>query len=113
MQKISKYKTASTYARAWFYAAKENKQEDLVFKEIQLLRESMRQEAGLWHMLSQPTDGNEDKIEIISDLARKAQFSEISFETLKMIAENNRLGLLRFICSAFIKNYYKDKDDNC
>jgi len=109
VQKISKYKTAMTYAQAWFSAAKDNHIEDKVLEEIRLLKESISQNDDLWGVLMQPVDDNNDKVKIMTDIAKKAKFSAISEETLKMIAENNRLNLLKTICGAFAKIYYQDK----
>lgn len=109
MQKISKYKTATTYAQAWFSAAKDNHIEDKVFEEIRLLKESMAENGELWGVLMQPVDDNNDKVKIMNDIAKKAKFSAVSEETLKMIAENNRLNILKMICGAFTKIYYQDK----
>ena len=109
MQKISKYKTATTYAQAWFSAAKENNCEDKVLEEISLLKDSIRQNAAVWGVLSQPADDNNDKVNIMRDLAKQIKLSEISTETLVLLAENNRLNLLKMICGAFAKIYYQDK----
>ena len=48
MQKISKFKTASVYARAWLDAAKDKKIEDKAFEEAKLLKAAYNQDSALW-----------------------------------------------------------------
>jgi len=109
VQKISKYKTAMTYASAWLDAAKDEKQEDAVFQEICVLKESLKEHAAVWAVLSQPVDDNSQKIQIIEALAKEIHLSRISTQTLKLILENDRLSLLALIFHAFKEAYYKDK----
>lgn len=109
MQKISKYKTATTYAQAWYDAAKENHIEDAVLEEVRHLSESMKKDAFLWNVLSQPAEDIKHKIKIMSDISQKLNMNAISRQALEMIAENERINILGIILNTFIKIYYKDK----
>lgn len=109
MQKISKYKTATTYAQAWYDASKENHIEDVVFEEINQLSESMKKDAFLWNVLSQPAEDTKQKIKIMDDISKKLNMSAISSQALEMIAENERINILGIILNTFVKIYYKDK----
>ena len=109
MQKISKYKTATTYAQAWFDAAKENHIEDAVMEEVRQLLVSMQQDTSLWAVLFQPADDNKEKVKIIRELGQRIGLTELSINTLSMVTENERLNLLKTILNTFIKLYYKDK----
>lgn len=109
MQKISKYKTAMTYAHAWLDAAKDQKQEDTVFEEIGMLRASIKEQTEVWNILAQPVDDNMQKIKIIEALAKEIHLSKISTQTLKLIIENDKVSLLGLILHAFKDAYYKDK----
>ena len=105
MQKESKYKTAASYAEAWFEAATESNSEEKVFAEVKLIRESLESDALLWNtMISSRV--SEDFIE---DIAHKAKLSVISTNTLKLIAENGRLNLLEQITDDFVHLFYKKK----
>lgn len=109
MQKVSKYKTAMTYASAWLEAAKDQKQEDTVFEEIGKLNLSLKECADVWSVLAQPVDDNQEKIKIIESFAKQIKLSKISTETLKLVMENDRFSILKLIFHAFKEAYYKDK----
>jgi len=109
VQKISKYKTATTYAKAWFDAAKEDNNEDNVVNEVRLLLDSIRLNSALWTVLFQPVDDNQEKVKIVTEIAKQADFSKLSQDTLQFMAENDRLNLLKTVCGIFIKLYYEDK----
>ena len=105
MQKDSRYKTASSYAEAWFGAAKDNNSEDKVFAEVDLIRESLKNDTKLWTAMMTSKVSKD----FIDDVAHKAKFSEISRNTLKLIAENGRLNLLEQITDDFSDLFYEKK----
>jgi len=109
VQKISKYKTATTYAQAWFDASKDSHAEDVVLEEVRCLLESMHKDASLWKVLSEPAEDTKEKIDVVSSIAKKLGMTPLSCQTLKMIAENERINLLGIILNTFVKLYYKDK----
>lgn len=71
MQKISKFKTASVYARAWLDAAKDKKIEDKAFEEAKLLKAAYNQDSALWNLLAAPGDDRKIQRKIIENLAKK------------------------------------------
>ncbi len=109
MQKVSNYKTAVAYAKAWFEAAKDHKAEDAVFEEARALREGIGDVLTLWNSMASPIESEHEKIEIISQLASKTKLSAITEEMLKITVYNNRLKLIPLILDEFIHLYYQDK----
>ena len=109
MQKISKFKTASVYARAWLDAAKDKKIEDKAFEEAKLLKAAYNQDSALWNLLAAPGDDRKIQRKIIENLAKKTNLSSITAETLALIAENGKLKATGLILDEFIKLYYQDK----
>ena len=109
MQKISKFKTASVYARAWLDAAKDKKIEDKAFEEAKLLKAAYNQDSALWNLLAAPGDDRKIQGKIIENLAKKTNLSSITAETLALIAENGKLKATGLILDEFIKLYYQDK----
>ena len=109
MQKVSKYKTASAYAIAWLEASIDKGVADKVFDEVLVLRDAVKENMGLWTILSAPVDDNNEKLKIITDLAKKSKLSDISCESLKLITENNRLNILKIILDEFVHSYYQNK----
>ena len=109
MQKISKYKTAKTYAQAWIDAADDCGQIDVVYDEVCQIRNSLQEAAQVWSVLFVPNDNNNNLVDIIDNLAKKLKLSTISHETLKLIAASRRLNILKLICNEFIHIYYQYK----
>ena len=109
VQKVSKYKTASAYAIAWLEASIDKGGADKVFDEGLVLRDAVKENMGLWTILSAPVDDNNEKLKIITDLAKKSKLSDISCESLKLITENNRLNILKIILDEFVHFYYQNK----
>ena len=109
MQKDSKIKTASAYALALFEAAKDHKDLEKVYTEAEILKESFEHNADLWDMLAAPINNKENVIDTLSVLADKMKLSVYTKNTLLIMAENNRLGLLKTAIEVFEKTYYKDK----
>lgn len=110
MEKISRFKTVSAYAQAWLDASKDADVLDKVFAEVQCLKDIINKDSQLWGYLSVPIDDNKGKIEIINDVAKAGKLSSITTELLKIMAENNRLNLLKNTIEEFIHIYYKDKN---
>lgn len=109
MQKVSNFKTAAAYAEAWLSAAKDINAEDVVFEEAKALKNGINGVALLWHSMTSPIESQNDKLKIISELAKKVHLSDISTQILKLAAENNRLKLMPLIAEEFIRLYYQDK----
>ncbi len=109
MQKVSKYKMASVYARAWLDAAKDKKTVEKVFDEVKQLKDACRDAPEVWKLLAAPADDNSVKKHIIADLAKKLKLSDVSRETLLLIADNNKSDIIGLIADEFIRLYYEDK----
>lgn len=109
VQKISNFKTAAAYAEAWLNAAKDMNVEDTVFEEARALKSGIGNIAVLWSSMAAPIESTQDKLEIISELAKKVHLSAVSEQTLKLAAENNRLKLMPLIADELIRLYYRDK----
>ena len=109
MQKVSKYKMASVYARAWLDAAKDKKAEDKVFDEVKQIKDACRLAPETWKLLAAPADDDEVKKRIIADLANKLKLSDISKEAMLLAAGNDRLNIIGLIADEFISLYYEDK----
>ena len=109
MEKISKYKTAVAYAQAWLMAAKDARVLDKVFLEVKSLGDLMNKDPQMWDYLYVPVDNNKGKIEIVTDVAKAGKLSPITTELLKIMAENNRLNLLKHTIEEFAHLYYADK----
>ena len=110
MEKISRFKTVSSYAQAWLDASKDADVLDKVFAEVKSLDEVINKDSQLWDYLSVPVDDNNGKVEIITDVAKAGKLSPITTELLKIMAENNRLNLLKNTIEEFIHLYYKEKN---
>ena len=51
LQKVSKYKLADSYAKAWVEASFSLKKQEDVYKEVLLLRQSLENDADLWQKI--------------------------------------------------------------
>lgn len=109
MQKISKQKTASVYARAWLDAAKDEKAEEKIFEEVLMLKQAYKDNPEVWQQLAAPSDNKDTPRNIIISAAKKTGLSAVSAETLALAAENGKLKLLELILNAFVDFYYQDK----
>ena len=75
MQKVSKYKIANSYARAWVDVAFSLKLEDKVLEEVKALEESLNNNALVWQKFIAPTDENSQKLSIIDILSKKSSIT--------------------------------------
>lgn len=105
MQKDSEYKVAAAYATAWFEAAEDKNSEDNVFADVKLIQESLKNDVALWKKMI----NLRASAQLVDEVAKKAKLSEISRNTLKLIAENGRLKLLGQIADRFVQLFYKKK----
>ena len=106
MKKISKNKTAITYARAWLDAAVARKDEDNVFAEVKMLQKSISQNYSLWSVLCMPAEDNQKLVSLVENFAKEISLSEVSSGVLSLLATNRRLNLLTLILDDFCKLYY-------
>lgn len=109
VQKDSKYTVAMMYAQALFRAALDEKCEDAVFEEMVSLKDSFDENPLLWNQLSRPIDDDNLVMPIIEQLIKKAHFSNVLSQTLRLVTENKRIGLLALIADDYKKLYYQHK----
>ena len=109
MQKVSKYKTAAVYARAWLDAAKDKKIEEKAIEEAKLLKDACHDAPETWKLLAAPAENESARREIIAAVAKQFKLSAVSTETLLLAAENGRLKYIRLMAEEFIRLYYEDK----
>ncbi len=109
VQKVSNFKTAAAYAEAWLGAAKDMNAEEAVFEEAKALKSGIGGVETLWDAMASPIESTDNKLKIIAELKKKAHLSDITTQTLKLAAENNRLKLMSLIAEEFIRLYYQDK----
>lgn len=109
VQKISKQQTAASYAKAFFEAAKDCGETEAVFEAVQTLLEAVTTAPELWQRLARPDDGEGKGAKILSEVLGALKFLPVMTETLKLLEENGRFGLLEEVLRFFCKLYYEDK----
>lgn len=109
MRKVSKNKTATVYARAWFEASKDLQTEDTVFEEVKILLTSISENPSLWGKIYSPIADRKAVENVIREVAGKSKISDVSTNALCQIAQNGKISLIRFILQGFADFYYKDK----
>jgi F-type H+-transporting ATPase subunit delta len=109
VQKVSKFKTATAYAKAWLDAAVNAGSEDTVFAETQALAQVLAENLSLWQQISAPINTLSSVTDTLTALAQKLKLSQISANALRVIAENARLALLMLILEEFKTQYYEHK----
>lgn len=77
MQKISKFKTASVYARAWLDAAKDKKIEDKAFEEAKLLKAAYNQDSALWNLLAAPGDDRKSSARLLRIWQKRQNYLQL------------------------------------
>ncbi len=109
MQKVSKYKIANSYARAWVDVAFSLKLEDKVLEEVKALEESLNNNALVWQKFTAPTDENSQKLSIIDILSKKAKLSDITKNTLMLMVENQKINCIQMVLKNWQELYYQKK----
>ncbi|MBR5599501.1 MAG: ATP synthase F1 subunit delta [Alphaproteobacteria bacterium] len=108
MQKVSKHKIVSSYAKAWLDAGISAKKEDEILKEVEALEISFTENKELWSQLQILNKDSVKAVELIKYLAEKLKFTPITANTLILIAENKRLDFLPQILKEWQKLYNED-----
>ncbi|MFV0626959.1 MAG: ATP synthase F1 subunit delta [Alphaproteobacteria bacterium] len=108
MKKISKTKLSSTYALAIYESAVEKKDIKKVYEDMNKLREALTSEN--IKNLSSPLLNTSVKQEIIKEICKKFKICDVVCNSLDVIAENERLGDLKYIFEAFNNLYYEKND---
>lgn len=110
MKKISKTKTASTYAKALFEAAQEKQKLEMVFADVLKFSDILNNDDEFIKYMTNPLYSEEDKKTILNDIILKLKFSEIVAECLLIMNDSHRLDVLRETLDAFVHLYYKKQN---
>ncbi|MDD4556589.1 MAG: ATP synthase F1 subunit delta [Alphaproteobacteria bacterium] len=108
MKKISKTKLSAVYAKALYESAAEKGEALKIYEEMNSLREALT--ADDIKLLSSPIVKTEIKKEIIKELSKKLKLCNVICNALDVIAENGRLGDLKYIFEAFNSKYYEENN---
>ena len=112
MKKISKNKIATTYAEALYQAAAENKSEAKVFDDAVKLNSVLAQDTEMVKFMANPMLANQDKQDVLQEIAHKLQWNKDTLRCLEVIAENRRFSELPLILQEYCHVYYKHKGIN-
>lgn len=107
MKKVSKTKIALTYATALLEAAVEKKAADKVFKDVELLHQTLKADATLVGYMTNPLWVEADKVSVLQKVAQKLKISKETLRCLDVITENRRWGEAVMILDEFVHLYYQ------
>ncbi len=110
MKKNSKHKLASSYAQAMYEAAAAAGAGEQVFADVVCLGEALKQDGQIEKMLSSPLWRTDAKKAAVAEIGIRLGLNEVTVNTLEVAADNNRLGLLGEMLSAFTKIYYTENN---
>ena len=105
MQKVSKNKIVDSYAKAWLDASFCSQKQEDVYKEVLVLSDSVEKNADLWQKIMMPLD--DDKVEVVKAISQKIKLTNITSNTLILMAENQRLEYLPLVLKSWQKQYYE------
>jgi len=94
--------TSRSYALAFYELSKESSSLDKTEREMNALRNLIRESDDFNEMILNPMVTKEDKKNVIYKLAEINNFSEISKKFLSFIAEKNRLFFIERIVESFL-----------
>lgn len=100
---------AKRYAQALFNLALEQKIQDKVEADMQLIDQVLRENKELNRILSNPVITNEKKIKLLDAIFKK-QVTKLTLEFFKLLTKKNRETYLDSICLAYLdihRQYYK------
>jgi len=110
VKKVSKTKIALTYATALLEAAVEKKAADKVFKDVVLLRQTLKDDATLVGYMTNPLWAEADKISVLQKVAQKLKIGKETLNCLDVITENRRWGEVIMILDEFVHIYYQNNN---
>ena len=106
MKKNEKIKLVKSYAEAFYDAANKISLSDKVFTETEDFIKFLEQDSKLIKYLSGPLLKDNDKKEILVDIAEKNKFSQPVFGLVKTMSDNGRAALLPDVLRAYADVYY-------
>ncbi|KAG0634154.1 OSCP/delta subunit of ATPase [Tuber brumale] len=90
-----------TYASALYTASAKTKSLDSTEKSLQILKGILQKDPKLETIISSPTLNASDKSQIIVEIAKPIASDKTVKNLLEVLAENNRLGLLRGVIDKY------------
>lgn len=108
MKNNSKTKIISSYGKALFDAATENKETEKVFADANTISTSISIEDV--RTIANPMIKVDIKQDIASEIYKKLNLCETSKNTINLIIENARFEQVLDVFGEFVKLYYKNKD---
>ncbi len=103
--------TSKSYALALYEISKENSELNKVEEEMQNLSKLVNDNQDFKEMILNPTVSREDKINVMSAIAEKNNFSKTIRKFLGFVANKNRLFFLEKIIDSFLSLVSKNKGE--
>ena len=103
--------TSKSYALALYEISKENSELNKVEEEMQNLSKLLNDSQDFKEMILNPTVSREDKINVMSAIAEKNNFSKTIRKFLGFVANKNRLFFLEKITDSFLSLVSKSKGE--
>ncbi len=110
MKKLSKTKTAMTYATALYDAAFEDGAADHVFSNVKDLAAILAEDSSFINFVANPMVPAGDKDGAIREVAEKMQWHGDMLRFVESVAENRRFGDLPQILEMYVHVYYSRND---
>lgn len=100
------------YARALLKSATDMKQEDAVYKEMQVLSQSYLQVPALRSTIDNPMLGK-DKKEALLRTACGGDVTELTLRFLQLVLKEDRESTLQFMAASYVTLYRQQKNVTC
>merc|ERR1719233_1358915 len=98
---IQVYGLGGRYAHALYSAASKEKTLDAVDKEIRQVEEGLKKNAKLSEFITNPVIHRQNKISVLKDFMTSQKISNTTINFMAVLAENNRLGKIKDVFSAW------------
>lgn len=105
MKKVSDLKTALLYAQSMYEGAEQAKQLDKMYNDANILSVIIGEKKEEFTMLNNPLLKYSQKEEALQEICNKLAFSQCMLNTLKLMAQNNKLNVLEQTLKQFILIY--------
>ena len=105
MKTVSKLKTAILYAEAMYEGAEKTGDLDKLYADAMRLANMSADGVEQMVLLNNPLIATDDKVKILETLATKLNLCQSLLNTLKILAQNGKLNLVKIICEQFVGLY--------
>jgi F-type H+-transporting ATPase subunit delta len=102
---VSKLKTAILYAEAMYNGSEKAGDLKKLYADTTCLANMSADAAEQVTLLNNPLIAADDKIKVLATLAKRLNLCQSMLNTLKILAQNNKLNLLQMICEQFVDLY--------